>query len=64
MLSRHAAAVCIFDDDEKPEDVPATIVRKKERNPLQEGPLKGIGSSAGMQPYKGGVGINLGGTSN
>ena len=37
---------------------------RKERNPLQEGPLKGIGSSVGMQPYKGGVGINLEGTSN
>ena len=36
---------------------------KKERNPLQEGPLKGIGSSVGMHPHKGGVGINLGGTS-
>ncbi len=34
------------------------VHRKKEENPVQEGPLKGIGSSVGMQPYKGGVGIN------
>jgi hypothetical protein len=31
--------------------------RKKERNPLQKGPLKGIGSSVGMQPIIGGVGV-------
>ena len=37
-------------------------MKEKERNPLQEGPLKGIGSSMGMQPYTGEVGINLGGT--
>jgi hypothetical protein len=30
---------------------------KKERNPLQEGLLKGIGSSVAMQPYKAEVGI-------
>jgi len=37
--------------------------RKKERNPLHEGPLKGIGSSVGMQPYMGGWVSHLGGTS-
>ena len=42
---------------------PSRTLRKKERNPLQEGPLKGIGSSVGLHPYKRGVGINLGGTS-
>ncbi len=31
--------------------------KKKEKNPLQEGPLKGIGSSVDMQPYIGGVGV-------
>ncbi len=34
-------------------------VRKKERTPLHEGHIKGIGSSVGMQPYKGGVGNNF-----
>jgi hypothetical protein len=38
-------------------------IRKKERNPLHEGPLKGIGSSVGMQPYMGGWIYILGGTS-
>jgi len=33
--------------------------RKKQSNPLQEGPLKVIGSSVDMQSYKGGVGINF-----
>ena len=36
-----------------------TVYRRKERNPLQEGPLKGIWSSMGMHPYKRGVGINF-----
>ena len=31
----------------------------KESNPLQEGLLKGIESSVGMQPYKGGMGIKF-----
>ncbi len=39
------------------------VVRKKERNPLHEGSLKGIGSSLGMQSYKGGWISTLGGTS-
>jgi hypothetical protein len=37
--------------------------RKKERNALHEGPLKGIGSSVGMQPYMGVWVSTLGGTS-
>jgi hypothetical protein len=31
--------------------------KKEKKNPLQKGLLKGIGSSVGMQSYKGGVGI-------
>ncbi len=31
--------------------------KKKERNPLQRGHVKDIGSSVGMQPYIGGVGV-------
>jgi len=30
---------------------------KKEKNPIQRWQLKGIGSSQGMQPYNGEVGI-------
>jgi hypothetical protein len=33
--------------------------KKKEEKSLHEGPLKGIGFSVGMQPYKGGMGINF-----
>ena len=39
-----------------------TSQEKEGKNPLHEGPLKGIRSSVGMQPYMGGWGSTLGGT--